>query len=394
MVLITEKDNKMLNGSIRILSDTYKELRNLDISKADRNISEIACINRELYNGKFRKDTRYFDIFAEDLIATGKKFDGKYISTFDGHDKLFSKVYGDIGGVIITEERGKIVTGEHGKIDDSRIEYNTPLLTCDPVDRSSYLDRLIEKYKSKCSTLGELFDLELERIGSKRACLDGCTSSVTFLKDNMMKYSVILNFFTGEVVISYPKGVYTADINKVKSANDFSKKVKFRNDNSMDMLCYTKPGEYEKNRKNTHLSFFHFMKEIKSPGGPSRFNYLRKELQDVTSVGVIAHNGEKIQESLPNIVTALYSGGRLKAYKLYCDPSHLEYINDRPLTPNLKNSLYYGMIRNKGINNQFFNNRKYPGESRDTTIIVPVWNEPAITMMKGMVERQFAEMIV
>jgi len=40
------------------------------------------------------------------------------------------------------------------------------------------------------------------------------------------------------------------------------------------------------------------------------------------------------------------------------------------------------------------NNHDYPSEFRDTTLIVPKENEAAVTMMVGMVEREFAIRII
>ena len=161
------------------------------------------------------------------------------------------------------------------------------------------------------------------------------------------------------------------------------------------MLCYNEGRRYHHNRLGTHLRSFPLVRGIRGPIGPLRFTYLMAENgQPLSKIGVVAHNGEKIQEALPNVAVAFFSGGALQAYKLYCDPEHHAYRAGIRLTPVLANSIYRGLIVNRGLRLTFLNNHDYPSQFRDTTVIVPTENDPAVTMMTGMVARGFAIRIV
>lgn len=378
---MTDEDMGMLEGSIDIMRNMYTHLRELDVNKARKDISELDEKTRRLYARKDGKDTVFFDIVAENAISLG--------ATFYGHYSLFQRVYAQ-SGVVITEERGRVPS-------DRRIEHNTPVIISDPVDRSSYLEKIIQQHAEECSTMGEVFDAERERIGDDHSRVEACNSSVTLLKDNMIKYSIMLNLFTGEVFVAYEPGVFYADITHLKGTSNLKEEAKFKTDETHTMLCYTREGKYENNRNGTHLRFFDLDRSIKSPGGPNRFTYLLEETgeEPVSSIGVIAHNGEKIQESLPNIAVAYFSNGELQAYKLFCDREYHEYRAGKGLTPNLQNSLYnQGTIVNMGLKLAFLNNHQYPSEFRDTTVIFPSENEAALTLMEGMVKRDFAIRII
>jgi hypothetical protein len=376
----TDEDVQMLNGSIQIMKNMYLHLRKLSIDEAKKDISELDEKTRRLYARKDGKDTGFFDIVAENAISLGVDFFGHY--------SLFQRVYSQ-SGVIITEERGRVPF-------DRRIEHNTPVIISDPVDRSSYLEDIISRH-NKYILMGEVFDAEREKIGDNHARVEGCNSSVTLLKDNMIKYSIILNLFTGEVFVAYEPGIFYGDITSISDVSDLNNEARFKTNETQAMLCYTKDGKYENNRMGTHLRFFDLVRSIKSPGGPNRFTYLLEETgeEPVSFIGVIAHNGEKIQESLPNIAVAYFSSGQLQAFKLFCDREYHEHRAGKGLTPNLQNSLYnQGMIVNTGIKLEFLNNHQYPSEFRDTTVILPTENEQALTMMKGMVNREYAIRII
>ncbi len=109
---LTTEDEQMLNGSIEIIGHIFERLRDMPIKDAARDISELDKAKRERYARKDRKDTRMFDIVAEDAISIG---DG-----FSGHMDQMLRVYNQTG-VIITEECGRVPR-------ETRIEHNTPTL--------------------------------------------------------------------------------------------------------------------------------------------------------------------------------------------------------------------------------------------------------------------------
>jgi len=340
------------------------------------NVNEIPELKGE-YARKDSKDTVVFDAVAEKVLAYGNECCPVF-------DSLFRQNYG-VPGVIITEERGKF--------GDVEIRNNTPVIISDPTDRSSYLERIITEHGHSCRTMGDVFDAELERIGEAHARVEGCNTSFTLLKDNDIKYSIILNLFTGEVFLAYEKGVFSGEILKNDSIDSFTQTLDFKTGLGMNILFYTKEEKYQNNSRGTHLDYFDLDSTIKSPGGPIRFTYLlqEEERNRTNDINLIAHNGEKIQESLPNIAVAYFSGGNLKAYKMLCERKFVGLRGDKLLTPNFRYSIYNeGGIERAGIDLSFLNFYDYPSEFRDTTIIVPKANHQALTMLKGMEKKGYA----
>jgi hypothetical protein len=375
---VIEKDVQMLDGSLRIMNHLYATLRALPTSESGKNVKDMGEAISALYERKDKKDTNYFDIVAEKTITLG--------NNFFGHDSLFKEVYNQ-SGVCITEERGKV-----GSVN---IEGNTPVIISDPTDKSSYLEHIIENHKG-AKTMGEAFDRERELIGDS-VVYEGVNASVTLLKDNMIKYSIVLNLMNGDVFVGYEPGVFKSNIQNVQNSNDVCKeenRVLFSDKEGLNTVFYSKGNKYAENMVGTHLRFFSHMKDASSPGGPIRFAYLLKD-EGRSDVHLIAHNGEKIQESLPNIAMAYFSKGDLLAFKLFCDRESTAYRGEKNLTPNLQNSIYNdGLLVNTGLKLQFLNNHEYPSEFRDTTIIVPRKNDAALTMMEGMVKKEYAIRII
>jgi len=374
MIYLTDNDIQMLNDSITIMKNVYNVLRDMPIENATKNVNSMDSKMRQMYQRKDGKDTMLADVMAERTISVG-------LECF-GHFSAFVRAYNE-AGVIVTEERGKIGDG---------IGPATPVIITDPVDRSSYLEKIVRKHSSDCKTIGQVFDREAEMLGND-ARVESVNSSVTLLYDNMIKYSIVLNHFTAEMFVGYEKGVFVSDVDDIETEDQLVEGVRFKDKESLDMVCYTKDGKYEDNRFGTHLRFFPRYEKRKSPGGPNRFANLLADEQG--PVGVIAHNGEKIQESLPNIAMAFFSCDNLKAYKMFCDRKHTNHRAGRGLTPNLENSIYSnGLLINTGLKLGFLNEREYPSQFRDTTLITPTANEPAVTMMEGMVQRNYAIQII
>ncbi|MEK6887957.1 MAG: hypothetical protein AABX14_03370 [Candidatus Aenigmatarchaeota archaeon] len=380
---LTPEDEKMLNGSIEIMSRIFERLRDMPTEEAVRDISELDKETRERYARKDRKDTRMFDIVAEDAISIG---DG-----FSGHMDHMLRVYNQTG-VIVTEECGRVPR-------KLRIEHTTPTIISDPVDGSSYFDDVIRRLGKPGDRVGKVFDREVELVHamSRR---HACNTSVTLIRDNMIKYSVVMNLFTGDIYVGSPAGVFMGDIKNARTLADIHTRVEFDDSENLVMLCYTRQeGKYERNRQGTHLRLLSMDeasgREI-GPIGPMRFTYLaRLGDENDSKIGVVAHNGEKVQEALPNVVMALFSKGALQAYKLFCDQEYTEQRTGMQLTPNFANSLYSdGLLRNTGVRSVFFNNYDYPSDFRDTTAIISPSNDAALTMFTGMVSRGYAVRIV
>jgi len=381
---LTEEDRLMLNGSIELMGHLYKNLRDMPVEEAVKDLSLFDEKTRARYSRKDMKDTRFFDIVGEDAIYFG---DG-----FPGHQTLMERYYGQ-PGVVITEECGRRPRA-------LRIEHNTPTVISDPVDASSYFDDIVHRLSAPGDRIGNVFDREVELVGEAAARRHACNTSVTLIKDNMIKYTVVTNLLTGDIYVGYPLGGFRGDVKSVCSLDTIKTPLEFDDSENLLMLCYTRQqGKYETNRKGTHLRFLPLHKSATAgigPVGPLRFaNLVRHGDERDSEIGIVAHNGEKVQEALPNISMALFSKGALQAYKLFCDPEYTEERGGKDLTPVLANSLYSpGLLVNTGVKSTFLNNYDYPSEFRDTTAIISSKNEAALTMFIGMVERGYATRIV
>ena len=306
--MLTYKDEAFLNQSLRIMRILYTTLRDIPTQEAKKGFEQLDKDERKRYSRKDGKDTIKFDVIAEKIITS--QYEG-----IAGHNVFFREIF-EIPGISITEEQGRYPN-------DRKINQNTPVIISDPVDRSSYLERILEKFESECTTMGEVFDREREEIGEEHARVEACNASLTLLKDGDIKYSLVLNLFTGEIFIGEPSGIYCGNIMEIKKRDEFKEQPEFKTEETLNLLCYNNGSKYQSNFKGTHLRLFNPV-DIQSPGGPNRFTYLLQEPEGkITSdVGLIAHNGEKVQEILPNIAMAYFSQGRLAAYKLFCDREH------------------------------------------------------------------------
>lgn len=379
--MANKKETMMLNGTLTIMRLMYATLCRLSVDEAIRPVDEMDQETKERYQRKDGKDTLWLDVVAEEAICIGNLRRA-------GHYALFQYVYSE-SGVVITEERGRVPS-------DRVINNTTPVIISDPIDGSKLLRDLIRKYQKSCSTLGEVFEVARKDTSQSLVRVEAPNASVTLIKDNKIRYSVVLNLLTGEVFVAYEAGVFCGHINKVTSVDKLRKRVTFKDTESLEMLCYNKGSRYEANRVGTHLRSFPMAEGIPYPVGPLRFAYLLSNGREpLSNIGVIAHNGEKIQEALPNIAVAFFSDGALQAFKLFCDREYHRERAEKLMTPVLLNSLYSnGLLSNTGISAAHLNHHAYPSQFRDTTVIVPSNNDPAISMMKGMVQDRFAIRII
>ncbi|HLC68181.1 MAG TPA: hypothetical protein VJI12_04880 [archaeon] len=378
-MFLTPQDQDMMESSLKIMGHLYGEIRAMPISEVIKDVSSLGS-RASRYARKDKKDTLVVDAMAEDIISGG--------NSHPGHTAAMQRIY-DPQGIIITEECGRIPR-------DALIDHASPVIMSDPMDSSTYCEDLMNRHSDK-GRAGDAFDAERALVGEVKARTHACNSSVTLLKDHEIKYTIIVNMMTGDTYVGSKNGVFRGNIESAKSVADISVPLKFSNEYNLMLLCYNAKGKYDNNRLGTNLVCLPLHESSwLGPVGPMRFAHLIDFGDGVTcEVGTIAHNGEKIQESLPNIAIALFSNDELRAYKLFCDRDHGEIRGSQELTPNLLNSLYDdGPIYRTGIKTNFLNRHLYPSEFRDTTLVHADGNKPVSYMMKGMVTKGEAVRIV
>jgi hypothetical protein len=390
---LTQEDEAMMEGSFRIFSKLYQQTGDMTVKEASVNLKDLPPAMRKRYTRKDTKDTMGFDILAENIIGTGDQCGM-------GHSGLFQSVYGK-SGVMITEECGRMPR-------DVVIGHDTPVVISDPVDASSLMEYLMEKYSPEADhsrdKLSDVFRRHMEESGPTPIRRHACNASVTLLRDSMIIYSIVMNLFTGDIYVASRKGVFRGDARSAAKLVDISTPIEFIGGfddyRGLNMICYNRGEKYNQNLRGTHLKMFRpadmsELVEKTGPVGPMRFtNLVKFEDAPDPEIGIVAHNGEKVQELLPNVAIAFYSKGALNACKLFCDMENAQDRAGRLLTPNLANSFYSGMIAAKGIKSGFLDRHDYPSEFRDTTAIYHSGNDAANTMFHGMIKKEYAIRIV
>ncbi|MBL7160754.1 MAG: hypothetical protein ISS93_02810 [Candidatus Aenigmarchaeota archaeon] len=382
MILSTE-DLEMANGSIHVMKTLYDSVWDMPIEAALMGSDKFSDKEKKIFRRMDGKPTIGIDKEAENILHTGI---GPYCGLLTYMNRAYRK-----HGVIITEECGKMPS-------DFRIQQETPIIISDPIDASSLLEKIM-KLAEPGERVGKAFERALGEMGDNVNRF-APNSSITMLRDDMIKYTIVLNLLTGDVYVGSLRGVFRGNIKGIKSFEDINTPLEFSHEHKNTLLCYTREkGKYEDNRKGTHLDRFDLHKSAKEkigPTGPMRFTYLLKFGDSLDGeVGVIAHNGEKVQEALPSNGISLFSRGQLLAYKLYCMPEYKKERDGRELTPAEPNSIYHhGSICNRGVKCTFLGRYDYPSQFRDTTVIVPAGNYPVVDVMKKMVVNNEAVRIV
>lgn len=334
--------------SLRLANE---RLRGLNLEDAVRDVSGFP-----IFACKKEGDTLMFDAVAEESIV-------------ECHSARFSQVYG-INGVVLSEERGIGCT--------SRIYNETPIILSDPIDGSKSLSSLARHSieTGGLENLGQLFDYCWDKFG-ELARITAPVSALSLIRDGELKYSLVLNLFTGMIYAAFPEGVFSGQISDVKSIDNINTPLVWRSDAQPLLLCNRNGDKRCQNFTQSHLEeLFEHDTSALYFAGPSRFIYLLKESQELfPRVGVIAHNRESIQEILPNLGIAAYSGGALRAYKLSCPEYELDFFR--------------GDIEEDGINERVLEKIEYPGDYEDTTVIVPSANKAGVRKMESAVEKGY-----
>jgi len=355
-MVLTSQDREIMEVSLGSLRQANERLRALGLADSIRNVN-----NYGLYCSKKKMDTFLLDAVAEECIA-------------EQHSEKSSLIYG-IRGVVMSEERGMGCR--------SRVSDYTPVLLSDPVDGSRNLSKLVSDQIAAggMENLGQLFDSYEEKLGDL-ARISAPVSALTFIKVGELKYSMVLNFFTGEIYVAYENGVMVGNINHALSVDSIDEEVNWRQDGKQLLTCNMRRESRCRNFEASHLNeFFRLDKSVSYFAGPSRFTYLLAGAEDLfPDLGVVCHNKEGIQEIISNIGVALYSGGRLKAYKLCC--------------PEYEKPFFRGMIAETGVNSSVLEQLIYPGDYEDTTVVVPSSNTKAVVKMDEIVDKGYGMRLV
>ena len=68
---LTEEDVELLDGSVDIMSKLNERIRELPIEEALMDLGDLDPRLQERYARKDKKDTKFFDIVAENTISIG-----------------------------------------------------------------------------------------------------------------------------------------------------------------------------------------------------------------------------------------------------------------------------------------------------------------------------------
>jgi len=378
---MSSKDEEMLHGSLLNVKTMYSFLRQMEPHRTILNALEAEPDRWPQIGRKDRKDTLISDAYAELLLSTGSPDNGG----MQGHFALMQQVY-DTPGVFICEERGKIGNA-------NLLSSHTPVMISDPIDNSKRIVQLVENMSRDYDTLGELFDATRDEWGPL-ALVQAPNTSVTFYREGEIKYTIILNLITAEVLVGCEVGVFREDITGIEKVDDLKNPVRWRTDYHIEDLAselhtvvtYVASEKYQRNFVGTYMnSLFQPAERFEGPVGPLRIAFLIDDAAEIDQrVGAIFYNGEKCQESGPAIAMAYFSRRAVCGWKLFCDREYTERRRDRPLTPNEQNSMYRGWIEHKGVNLGHLQDRGHPSEVRDSILLVPHSNIAAYITARGL----------
>ena len=175
-----------------------KDLRDMAIdalTKAYHEIGSLRCDFAVEPVGSGKADTYGLDAIPEEVIR-------REVDDYDG----------DI--VLITEETGKIYSGEEG------LEPTQTVLICDPTDRSikmrEFLQQLISENPGvRTKTVKEVFSEHRDKWESEfgNPTISGASGSVTAIRDRYILFNVMVNYVTGELFIADSVGTRKGRLN-------------------------------------------------------------------------------------------------------------------------------------------------------------------------------------
>ncbi len=364
----TQKDWKMMEHSLESLKRANSGLRELSLESACKDVS-----NFSLFSGKKDADTKMLDAVPEEYIVAGHE---------GGAVPPFTDSYG-IYGIVMSEERGKS--------SQRRILPETPVVISDPLDGSTRLKGQLEDNLGRFGTVGDMFDSYRQEMGGL-AEIVAPVSSITLMKDGELKYSLVLNLFTGMVYAACDGGVYSGQISDELRLDEL-----LNRDNMAEWRSQTAEGAEEKekpsifcNRKGKareenftgcHMAdFFEHYTAADYFAGPSRFVYLLDSSEaEYPELDAIGFNREPISEWISDICFAQNSGGALRAYLMSPDRQEI------------------GLFRNsliEGLDAESLNRIDYPSNYRASLVIAPAANESSIRAMEAAAEKGYAIRLV
>ena len=382
----------MLEGSFKILRNAYSIIIDTPPEESIKPLSELSEKNQEIFGKKEKKDTINLDIIAERALSGSDDINGNL--------DIAARIFPNIPVVWVTEERGKVVKREGSYEYDKSVEIHggTPLFISDPIDQSSSLTDIVKKHTKNAKTIGSVFDNYLNYLTSKGRKIEAAVAapnvSFTFIRQRSIIYTMVLNLVTSEVYVAHAGGILTGKLNdkKESSLSDLTQGFEFNHavrkpKENLNMVCYASGEKYLANLEGTSLTLFQRITEIPKPVGPLRFRYLSKDIdEELTPVGLIAYNGEKVQELLPSVAMAYFSQGELWVWKLLCDQDYIKQRAGKDMTPHLGNSLFgQGPISRYGIEPDHMSYHRTPNNFRDTVVITTKDNAQVNTMMAGLV---------
>lgn len=292
------------------------------------------------------------------------------------------------------------------------------LIFSDPVDRTKYLKKFIDKYLelSKDNAKKKFGDIINDsnavkiwekKIAEKPAIITGATISVTCLRNGSILFSVIVNIITQTIFVACPAGVYQMQLphyldDKKMEKVDFDSIQKENNslffppseetckspDDFKRFVTFLGKSGYRENFDDSMIflddadSFLHH----NEPGGPSRVHFLSDLQKNYDPIGFIMSNGEKITEWLPWLAWVKYamnSEGN-PALRIF------EIDLERPMLKEgilMSTSKVYSIFRVDHSGNEYLDisilrGMAFPSHFRSMIVICPYDNETIIGIMK------------
>jgi len=346
-----------------------KDLRNLSVRALTRAFNEIHSLRCDFAvepvgSGKF--DTYGLDAIPEETIKL----------EVDNYD-------GDI--VLITEETGKIYSGEQG------LEPTQNVLICDPTDRSIKMREFLQGLIKEDSDVGkktvdDAFSDYLDRWESQlgNPTISGASASITAIRDRRILFNVMVNYVTGELFIADSVGT-----RKGKIGEDTVEEVRFPSASSGSGKFVTFLGKegYPENMEKCNLGLS--LEDCVDPwtGGPLRI--LNLSSLGEGSVSFIMSNGEKVCEWIGWLSWVKYARDSVQSDERALEPFRLFFESPRTkelvlVAPGPHYSIFTEEAGETRVNLDRMFQLADPSHYRETILVTPRDNVGAISRVRSL----------
>ncbi|MEK6934872.1 MAG: hypothetical protein AABW46_03265 [Nanoarchaeota archaeon] len=344
------------------------------LRKAYEEISSLRCNFAAEIVGGGKADTYGLDAITEEVIKRG----------VDDYDANI---------VLVTEETGKMYSGEQG------LEPTQTVLICDPTDKSIKMREFLQSIMKRDPGFSKKYVYEAFKENLSdwerdmgNPTISGASGSITAIRDRRIVFNVMVNYITGEIFIADSTGTRKADNIKGYEENKI-KAVGFSSEsrNTQKFAAYLGKEGYSENLKKCNLGLSE--EDTIDPWVEGPLRILRLSSIDEENVSFILSNGEKICEWIGWLSWVKYARDplqsdehALEAYRLFFEnPRTKELVS---VAPGPHYSIFTMEDSETRVNLDRMFQLSDPSHYRETILVTPKHNVGPISRVKSLGKHQ------